>query len=188
MTMESAMTTNPYAMSDDSVTATNDQLKQIGQLVASAKALDNEIEQVEERLKVLKASRRQIAEVDLPAVLDEANLSKLETPDGATVKVEEKLYMSVPKKNKAALASWLLGHGHGALVQSDVRVAFKKGDADKVQAAMDLLAENGYHNAAVEESMHTGQLKALYKELVAEGEDVPAELFGAHTVREAVIK
>jgi hypothetical protein len=180
--------TNPYAVTDDSVTATNDQLKQIGQLVAAARQQAQLIEQLEERLKKEKENMCLLVEVDIPAVMDEANLSKLETPDGRTVKVEEKLYMSAPKKNKPALASWLLGHGHGSLVQSDVRLVFKKGDADKVQAAMDLLAENGYHNAAVEESMHTGQLKALYKELVAEGEDVPAELFGAHTVREAVIK
>jgi hypothetical protein len=180
--------TNPYAVTDDSVTATNDQLKQIGQLVAAARQQAQLIEQLEERLKKEKENMRLLVEVDIPAVMDEANLSKLETPDGRTVKIEEKLYMSVAKKNKPALASWLLGHGHGSLVQSDVRLAFKKGDADKVQAAMDLLSENGFRNAAIEESMHTGQLKALYKELVSEGEDVPAELFGAHTVREAVIK
>lgn len=181
--------TNEYMIQDDApISASNDQLKQIGHMLMARAAVISNIEQLEQQLKQANESLRQLEEVDIPAVMDEANLRKVETPDGKTVTIDDILYMSVPKKTKPALVSWLLANGHGALVQADVVVNFKKGEADKVERAIDLLAGNGFAGVHVEEGIHTGQLKALYKELRAEGVEVPDELFGAYSVRKAVIK
>jgi len=180
---------NPaYTTAGAGVTATNDQLKQVSQLVAAIRYQRKTVEQLEDELKQAKMHLRLLEEEDLPAVMDEASLSEFKTADGTPVKVAQKLYMSVPKKNKPAVADWLMGHGHSALVQSDVVVKFKKDEADKVHAAVDLLAAHGYPGVHIEESMHTGQLKALVRELLDSGEDVPMELFGAYVKRVAEVK
>jgi len=187
MTMDySAYAVTPAAAED--VTATNEQLKQVSQLVAAIRSQEALVASLDEQKKDAERHLRLLVEEDLPAALDEAGIPEFKTADGAHVKVEQKLYMSVPKKNKPALALWLLGHGHGALVQSDVVVKFKKGEADKVNEAVDLLATHGFPVVHIDESMHTGQLKALVRELLDEGEDVPMELFGAYVKRVAVVK
>lgn len=179
---------NPaYAVSADDVTATNEQLKQVSQLVAAIRSQRSVVANMETQLKDAQRHLRLLEEEDLPAALDEAGIPEFKTADGAHVKVEQKLYMSVPKKNKPAVASWLLGHGHGSLVQSDVVVKFKKGEADRVNQAVDLLAEHGFPGVHVDESMHTGQLKALVRELLDDGEDVPLDLFGAYVKRVASV-
>lgn len=178
----------PAYAASGSITATNDELKQIGMIVAAIRDQRKLVERIDEELKQAQRHLRLLEEEDLPAVMDEAGLSSITTSDGTPVKVEQKLYMSVPKKNKPALADWLMGHGHSSLVQSDVRVNFKKGEADKVEKAVGILAANGFAGVHVEESMHTGQLKSLVRELLDHGEDVPMELFGAYVKRVAVIK
>ena len=143
---------NPaYTAAGAGVTATNDQLKQVSQLVAAIRDQRKLVDSLEEELKQAKYHLRLLEEEDLPAVMDEAGLSEFKTADGTPVKVTQKLYMSVPKKNKPAVADWLMGHGHSSLVQSDVVVKFKKGEADKVHEAVDLLAENGYPGVRGEE-------------------------------------
>lgn len=179
---------NKFAAGADDVTATNDQLKQVTVLVAAIRAQRTKVEQLEATLKDEQRHLRLLEEEDLPAAMDEANIANFTTADGTPVKVEQKLYMNVPKKNKPAVASWLMQHNHGALVQSDVVVKFKKGEQEKVDAAVDLLAHNGFAGVHVEESTHTGQLKALVRELLDNGEDVPMDLFGAYIKRVAVVK
>lgn len=180
--------TNPYAVNATDITATNDQLKQVSQLVAAIRSQRAEVARIEALLKDAQRDLRLLEEEDLPAAMDEAGIATFTTAEGTPVKVEQLLHMSVPKKNKPAVASWLLDHGHGALVQSDVVVKFKKGEADKVEQAVDLLANNGFTGVHVDESMHTGQLKALVRELLDQGEDVPMPLFGAYVKRVAVVK
>jgi hypothetical protein len=166
----------------------DDKLKQVSYLVQSIKALRQRVEEQEATLKRDKHDLALLEEVDLPSLMDEIGLAEVKTSDGTPVSVKDDLRMSIPKKNKRLCADWLLANGHGSLVSEDVILGFKKGEADKVQHAVELLREAGFGGVRVDESMNTAQVKSLAKELMGDGEDFPLELFGGFQRRVAVVK
>jgi len=182
------MTTNVTDYALEEGTASTDQLKNVAGLVAQIRKQQETVGRLEEQLKAARIHLAKLSELDLPALMDEIGLAEITTTDGKQVSIKDTLYASVPKKNKRAVAEWLLKHGHGALVGETLSASFEKGEAHRVQEAVKLLAEHGFNQLKVEENMNTTSIKALIRELTGEGEDVPLELFGAYWKREAVIK
>lgn len=180
--------TQQYAASDTDITANTDQLKQVAGLVTSIRQQQETVSRLEEQLKQAKAYLAKLTELDLPSLMDEIGLAEVTTTDGKQVAIKDTLYASVPKKNRREVAEWLIQHGHGALVAETVTAAFEKGETVKAHDAIRLLAAHGFTQLSLEESVNTGSLKALIRELTGDGIDVPLELFGAHWKREAVIK
>jgi hypothetical protein len=179
---------NPYAADAAIIDASTDQLKNVAGLVAQIRKQEETVGRLEEQLKTAKGYLAKLRELDLPALMDEIGLAEIMTSDGAQVAIKDTLYASVPKKNKREAAEWLLVHGHGALVTEAVVASFERGEAQRVQDAIRLLAAHGFTQLKVEETMNTASIKSLIRELTSEGKDVPLELFGAYWKREAVIK
>jgi hypothetical protein len=67
-------------------------------------------------------------------------------------------------------------------------VEFPKGDASRASELVDLLVEKGFSNWYEDISINTGSLKALAKEKLAQGDDVPLELMGIFLYQESIIK
>lgn len=149
---------------------------------------EQEVVRIEERLKKAKESLRKVQEVELPEAMKACGMDKFTTTDGHSVNVTETLYASVPKKNKAQAAKWLLNNGLGSLVKEDVVVSFDNGQHERVREAVAVLESRGFSNYALSESINTASVKSAIKELLADGKDVPLDLFGAHFARKAVVK
>lgn len=169
-------------------TLTQDQLTNIAQLASAVVGSEKIVADIEAKLKIAKANLRQVQERDLPEAMLACNMEKFTTSDGLNVSVSETLYASVAKKNKAEAAKWLIDNELGALVKEDVVIGFDGGASEQVQALLTMLAENSINNVTTSESMNTASIKAAIKELLANGVDVPLELFGAHFARKAVVK
>lgn len=164
------------------------QLSQLSELVDKQKHLESQVERLEEMLKTARDHLRSVAEVDIPALLDEVGILSFTWRDGSSVSVKETMYASIPKKNKPAAAGWLIDHGLSSLVKSDVIILMDKGDNEKLHALLELLDGAGHLTYHVAENMNTSSVKAAIKELLAQGDDVPLDLFGVHVVRTTVIK
>lgn len=173
---------------DESPAITQDDLKNITMLATHVRIYEDEVSAVEEMLKKAKAKLRKVQDFELPEAMLACNMEKFTTADGLTVSVKETLTASIAAKNKPAAAKWLLENQLGSLVKEDVIIGFDNGASDKVQDLINLLADNGITNISTAESMNTASIKAAIKELLAEGKEVPLELFGAHFYRKAVVK
>ncbi len=167
---------------------TQDDLSNITKLAADVVANEKTVAQIEDQLKQAKAKLRKVQDFELPEAMLACNMEKFTTADGLEVSVKETLTASIAAKNKPAAAKWLLENHLGSLVKEDVTIGFDNGASDKVQALINLLAENGITNIRTSESMNTASIKAAIKELLAEGKEVPLELFGAYFYRKAVVK
>jgi hypothetical protein len=83
--------------------------------------------------------------------------------------------------------AWLLDHEQSALVKEDVTIPFDKGDHDSMVALVNNLRDGGY-SVEVSETINTGSVKSMIKEMLENGTDVPLDLFGAYFHTKAEIK
>ena len=162
-------------------------LGEVASLANQQMILEAKILAATETLKELNALRRDIAQRDLPELMESLGLETFTTVDGAKISIAEKYYASITKANKIPAANWLIDNGQDALVKRDVHIPFQAGDAEAVQDLEELLRLNGFTNFNVGFAMHTGAVKSALKELIANGEEVPFSLFGLHRVVEANI-
>lgn len=169
------------------ITASPEQLARIGNLAAYQRSLEDQVDNQEKTLKELKSRLRQVREVDIPDALAEAGLESITTTDGHKIEVETKLFASVAKKNLPQVCAWLADHGHGSLIKPKLEVAFSNGEQESMAIWAESLEGQGLRVSTVE-SVNTTSLKAMIRELSAEGADLPLDLFGAHWVRQSTIK
>ena len=177
-----------WEVEGEAIEATDEQIKRISILSERQLELEQSILEAEKALEALRDNHRQVAEVDLPMALDEAQVQRIMTNTGRIVSVSEKLYMSIPKIRKEECARWLFENGFGSLVQEDVVIRFERGQERRIAELEELLEGAGYDDWTVREQMNTGSVKAAFSERMENGEDVPLELFGGYLRRAAVVK
>jgi seryl-tRNA synthetase len=148
---------------------------------------EDAINKLEAELSQVKAKWNKLRLTDIPTTMDELGLSSIRLQGGQRISIEEKMYASIPKKNKAKCADWLEGHQLGDLVKIQVIQSFGRGEKAIARRMGQLLQDQGF-SPILSEDMNTTSVKAALRELLQEGEDVPLELFGVHIERAASIK
>jgi hypothetical protein len=162
-------------------------LSDIAKMAAKMMALDEEIESATVSLDALKKARVKVAEVDIPVAMEGAGLQGITLANGRQLTVKENLFASIPKGNKASAAAWLVEHDHASLIETEVKVAFDRGDEDLAKDLKALLIAQGF-KPIVTDDMNTARVKSAINEMREQGIDVPLPLFGAYIKKEAVIK
>ena len=160
----------------------------VGRIAIIAKKIQEQtatVKAVEIDLKKEKKVLRQLEEIDAPALMDELGFAKIELESGQTISVIDEMFMSIAKKNKQAVADWLLEVDMGSLISRDITVSFTPEEAQQYE---DLKSQLENYNMTSGISMNTGSIKSAVKELIEEGEDVPFDILGINRVRRTKIK
>lgn len=165
-----------------------DDLKNITMMAADVQQQEKGVSVIEEKLKAAKAELRKVQEIRLPEAMKNCGMETFVTTDGLKVSIKETMTASIAAKNKPDAAKWLLANELGALVKEDVTIGFDNGNNEGVQDLVNLLTENGISNIKTSESMNTSTVKSAIKELLAQGKEVPLELFGVYFIRKATVK
>ncbi len=182
------MTEINFEEDSEQTQVTKDDLSNITALASAVMFHTRTVSRIEEELKLAKKVLRKVQECDLPEAMLACNMETFVTGDGLKVSVKESMTASISKANKQAAAQWLINNELGALVKEDVVIGFDNGDDEGVAELIKLLTDNGVTGVATTESMNTASIKAGIKELLAQGKDVPLELFGIYFIRKAVVK
>jgi len=172
---------------EDITGPTNEQLTEISKLASIQQRQEADVEKLEGLLKTAKKALRKTSEDDLPGAMQAAGMEEFKTITGLTVKVKETLYASIPKARKPSAIAWLLDHAQSALIKEDVIIPFDKGDHDRMSALTASLEEGGY-TVVINETINTGSIKAMIKEMLENGQDVPLDTFGAYFHTRSEIK
>jgi hypothetical protein len=173
---------------DEAPSVTDGELRRVAELARVQLMQEKEVEDLEEKLNRAKQNLRKTCETDLPELLAEIGLSSIALTTGQTITIDESMYASIAKKNKAKAAAWLEEHGQGSLVKNEVSLVLEKGEQEKLERLAELLDHSEFNDYGVTYNMNTGSVKAVIKELKAQGVDTPDELFGIHFVRRSIIK
>ena len=140
--------------------------------------LDKQLEHQENIMKELKNQRDKISSETIPAILAEQGLQSLKLADGTVLEVNKKYSCTLPKdpQKKSSAYQWLRDQGLGDIIKNEVAVTFGKGEDDKAKQLLDLAVGNGYEPNQ-REKVEPMTLKALYRERVESGLDMPSDFF-----------
>jgi hypothetical protein len=150
----------------------------IAQECVNLKQKEDEIAELEDKLKKKKEEADHISSKVIPELLAEQGLSEIKLADGSKVSVKQEFRATLPKDEvrRDAAYQWLRDQGLGDIIKNNVSVTFGKGEDDKAQSLIDLAVANGYEPSQ-KSDVAWNTLTALYEERVKAGLDMPSDVF-----------
>ena len=184
----------------DDVAPASNSLGAVSDLAQTMFDTEREIEDLEKLLKEKKQNLTKLAEQDLPDLMQELNMKDFTLNNGAKVEIQDIASGSIPSataimrakpEDRAELElrqqqcfDWLRGNNAGDLIKSNVEVQFSKGEDEACnEFTKELRERNLFYRRAV--GVHHGRLNSFIKEQLAEGKDVPHDLFKIYVGRKA---
>ena len=111
--------------------------KRLSSLVNQLNKVTKDIQEAEDFLKTLKAQKQNISFEQIPEVMDEMGIDRLEV-DGATGSLKSFVSASIPVDKKDEAYAWLRENGYDDIIKNDITLSFGRGE-DNV--AKDLMAD-----------------------------------------------
>ena len=109
-------------------------------------------------------------------MMQEMNITKLKLKDGQSVEVGNFYSASIlPDKQEDAF-KWLRENGLGDIIKNEITVTFGRGEDNKAAEYANLARGNGFEPVQ-KIGVNPMTLKALVRERLESGQDVPADLF-----------
>ena len=96
--------------------------------------------------------------------------------DGSAVEVKKSYSCTIKKDDVESAYQWLRKNGLGDLIKNEVAVTFGKGEDNKAKELLDLAEQEGYEPQQ-KSKVEPMTLKALYRERVEAGLDMPSGSF-----------
>ena len=170
----------------DSVTQI-DESKKLSDEVIKLRNLEDQIANAEEHTKNLKEKAKQLSNFDIPKMMQEMNITKLKLKDGASIEVSAFYNARITSEKQEEAFNWLRNNGLGDIIKNDVTVTFGMSEDIKASDYASLAKRQGYEPVQ-KVSVHTGTLKALVRERIESGKEIPTELFNVFAGNQTKIK
>lgn len=163
------------------------ELTEVSRLADAQYMAEQKVEQIEEDLKKAKEELRVIAEKKLPEKMELLGLTTFSTRKGVHVKISEKIRASLAVENRPKGFAWLEENGFGGMIKSQVVVPYKRDKLDEANKFVDSLRTEG-RVANLERKVEPATLTAFVKEQLAQGKELPLEVFGVFRQRIAKVE
>ena len=163
----------------ESITQTNE-VKALSDQVIKLRRMEDDLKRKDTELKNLKKALDVISGEVIPTMMTEMNISTLKLSDGSAVEVKP-IYgasISIDKKEKAF--NWLRNNGLGDLIKNEVTVSFGRNEDNKAMAYANLASGQGFQPVQ-KLKVEPMTLKALVRERIESGKDMPSDLFNVFT-------
>ena len=156
----------------------NIEITDIAQQCVKLKEKEDEIAELEDKLKAKKAEADDISSRVIPELLQEQGLQEIKLADGSKVSVKKEFRATLPKDDlrRESAYQWLRDQGLGDIIKNNVTVSFGKGEDDKAEQLLNLAAEHGFEPQQ-KSDVAWNTLTALYQERVQAGLDMPSDSF-----------
>ena len=165
-------------LKDTSDMLDNVEMTDIAQQCVLLKKKEDEVAELEDKLKAKKAEADDISSRVIPELLQEQGLQEIKLADGSKVSVKKEFRATLPKDDlrREAAYQWLRDQGLGDIIKNNVSVSFGKGEDNKANQMMDLAVANGF-TPQQKSDVAWNTLTALYEERVKAGLDMPSDVF-----------
>jgi len=174
----------------------NDQTKMLGKTeniqsladqVDKLNELQKRIELQEDNLKNSKKQFEYLSAEVIPTMMAEMGLSHLKLMDGSSVDVKPNYSANITIANKDAAFQWLRDNGLGDIIKNEISVSFGRNEDNKAADYAVLASERGYQPTQ-KLKVEPMTLKALVRERIENGKDMPIELFNVFVGNKTTIK
>ena len=162
-------------------------IQSLADQVERLSTLQQEIEKQEDALKQKKKNFEHLSAEVIPTMMAEMGLSHLKLMDGSSVDVKPNYSASITIANKDAAFQWLRDNNLGDIIKNEISVSFGRNEDNKAADYASLASERGYQPTQ-KLKVEPMTLKALVRERIENGKEMPTELFNVFVGNKTTIK
>ena len=148
---------------------------------------DDRIADIENDLKMMKKKRDHISGEVIPTMMSEMGLAELKLHDGSHLKVSTSYRATITEANKEAAFNWLRNNGLGDIIKNEISVSFGRNEDNKAADYAELAKSQGLQPTQ-KMKVEPMTLKALVRERIEAGKEMPTEIFGVFSENKTTIK
>jgi hypothetical protein len=120
-------------------------------------------------------------------MLSEMGLSYLKLTDGSSIEVKTNYSATITEANKEAAFNWLRQNGLGDIIKNEISVSFGRNEDNKAADYAELAKGQGFQPTQ-KLKVEPMTLKALVRERIEAGKEMPTELFNIYVGNKTTIK
>ena len=155
----------------------------IQEMQAVQKALEADEEQIKQKKKHLDYLSGEV----IPTMLSEMGLSFLKLADGSSIEVKTNYSASITQAKKEEAFKWLRENGLGDIIKNEISVSFGRNEDNKAADYAELAKGRGFQPTQ-KLNVEPMTLKALVRERIEAGKEMPTELFNIFVGNKTTIK
>ena len=165
----------------------SENIKSLSNEVQKMESLVKEIEDIEENLKKRKKDLDVISAEVIPTMMSEMGLSQLKLMDGSQIDVKPFYNATITVANRESAFNWLRQNGLGDIIKNEMVVSFGRGEDNKAAEYAELAKSQGLQPAQ-KLKVEPMTLKALVRQRIEAGEEMPTEIFSIFVGNKTTIK
>ena len=162
-------------------------IQSLADQVESLEKVVSTIEAAEENIKLLKKKRDHISGEVIPTMMSEMGLAELKLHDGSHLKVSTTYRAHISEANKEMAYNWLRNNGLGDIIKNEISVSFGRNEDNKAADYANLAKGQGFQPTQ-KMKVEPMTLKALVRERIEAGKEMPTEIFGVFSENKTTIK
>ena len=164
-----------------------DNIQSLADQVERLENVNSSIENAEEIVKNLKKKRDHISGEVIPTMMSEMGLAELKLHDGSHLKVSTSYKAHISEANKEMAFNWLRENGLGDIIKNEISVSFGRNEDNKAADYAELAKRSGF-TPTQKMKVEPMTLKALVRERIEAGKEMPTEIFGVYSENKTTIK
>ena len=167
-----------------------DRTTNINKLADKIKELQAQQEQLQQQEDAIKQKKKDIEYLSgevIPRMLSEMGLSFLKLQDGSSVEVKTNYSATITQANKEAAFNWLRENGLSDIIKNEISVSFGRNEDNKAADYAELAKGQGLEPRQ-KLKVEPMTLKALVRERMDAGKEMPTELFNIYVGNKTTIK
>ena len=137
---------------------------------------EDHIAMLEKEVKTQKEKADKIGSEIIPNLLAEQGLASLKLADGSSIDIKKSYNCTIKKDRLESAFEWLRNNGLGDIIKNEVAVQFGKGEDNKAEQLLGLAVQEGFEPSQ-KQKVEPMTLKALFRERIEAGLDMPSEFF-----------
>jgi len=165
----------------------SENIKSLSNEVQKMESLVKEIESIEENLKKKKKDLDVISAEVIPTMMSEMGLSQLKLMDGSMIDVKPFYNATITVANRESDFNWLRQNGLGDIIKNEMVVSFGRGEDNKAAEYAELAKSQGLQPAQ-KLKVEPMTLKALVRQRIEAGQEMPTEIFSIFVGNKTTIK
>ena len=162
-------------------------IQSLADQVEMLEGLHKRIETSENNIKDLKKEYQRISGEVIPTMMSEMGLAELKLSDGSHLKVSTTYRATITEANKETAFNWLRDNGLGDIIKNEILVSFGRNEDNKAADYANLAKGQGFQPTQ-KMKVEPMTLKALVRERIEAGKEMPTEIFSVFTENKTTIK
>jgi len=155
-------------------------VRSLSNYVIDLQKLEGEIAKEEALLKQKKERADKISAEVIPEIMESMKLKTLKLQDGSAIEVKEVYSATIPVANRESAFKWLRDNDLGDLIKNEITVSFGRNEDNKASQYAILAQGQGYEPVQ-KLKVEPMTLKALVRERLESGQEMPSDLFNMFT-------